>query len=97
MTAHGPTKPILFIVYGALMALLALSAWSAYWKIGDMGNLIVALVIAAAKTTLIFLIFMQLRYQRGLVRVFACVGLLWLAIAGILTFSDYLTRNLLFQ
>ncbi len=37
------------------------------------------------------LFFMQLRYQRGLVRIFALAGFFWLAIAGVLTFADYLT------
>lgn len=96
MHSEGPTKPTLLAIYAALMVLLALSAWAASWPIGAVWNLILALAIAAVKTTLIFLVFMQLRYQRGLVRLFACVGLLWLSIAGVLTFSDYLTRNWLF-
>ena len=52
-----------------------------------------SLVIAAAKTALVFLFFMQLWYQRGLIRIFAAAGFFWLAIIGVLTFCDYLTRG----
>jgi cytochrome c oxidase subunit IV len=88
-----PTKRILIVTYLALMVLLGISAWAAFWPLGSVWNLLLALTIAAAKTTLVFLIFMQLRYQRGLIRLAALTGLLWLCIAGVLTFCDYLTRN----
>ena len=42
---------------------------------------------------LIFAYFMQLRWHRGLIWVFAGAGFFWLGIAGVLTFSDYLTRG----
>jgi len=96
MHSAGPTKPVLYVTYAALMGLLGLSAWAAYWPIGQLWNFAIALLIAAIKTALVFFIFMQLRYQRGLIRVFAAAGFFWLAIAGILTFSDYITRGALF-
>ena len=96
MERDEPTKAGLLGTYAALMGLLGLSAWAAYWPVGATWNLIIALAIAAVKTTLIFLIFMQLKYQQGLVRLFALAGLIWLVLAGLLTFTDYFTRNLLF-
>ncbi|PTY06934.1 oxidase [Opitutaceae bacterium EW11] len=93
MHSAAPAKTTLFATYFALIALLALSAAAAKWQIGPLWNLFIALGIAAVKTALVFLVFMQLRYQRGLVRVFALAGFLWLAISGVLTFSDYLTRG----
>ena len=36
---------------------------------------------------------MELYYDKGLVRLFACAGLVWLSILFLLTLSDYLTRN----
>ena len=42
---------------------------------------------------MILIYFMQLRYQRGLVRIFAFAGFFWVGIAGVLTFADYLTRD----
>jgi len=95
MSAMAPTRSTLFIAYGALMALLALTALASFLPRGPW-TLLLALTIAAVKTTIVFLFFMQLKYQRGLVRIFAIAGFFWLAIAGALTFTDYLTRQWLF-
>ena len=46
----------------------------------------------AAKTALIALYFMRLRYQPGLVRLFAGAGLFWLAILMVLSLADFFTR-----
>jgi cytochrome c oxidase subunit 4 len=78
--------------YAALMALLVLTALASAAPLGPW-QAPVALTIAAAKMALVFLFFMQLRYQRGLVRIFAVAGFFWLAIIGVLTFGDYLTRG----
>lgn len=78
--------------YVALLGLLALTAAANYLPPGPWSTPI-SLTIATAKMVLIFLFFMQLRWKRGLVRLAAAVGFLWLGIAGLLTFSDYLTRG----
>ena len=90
--SSAATRPTLFGAYTVLMALLALTAISSRLELGRWA-LPVALAIAVAKLVLIYLFFMQLKYQRGLVRIFAVAGFFWLAIGGVLTFSDYLTRN----
>lgn len=82
-------------VYLALLVLLALTAGANFISLGSW-QLPVALTIAVAKLFLIFYFFMQLRTRSGLVRIFAFAGFFWLAIAGVLTFADYLTRNWLF-
>jgi cytochrome c oxidase subunit 4 len=84
--------PPVFRAYGALMTLLVLTALATYLPKGPWA-LPIALGIATAKLALIFLYFMRLRYQRGLIRVFAIAGFFWLAIAGVLTFADYRTRG----
>jgi cytochrome c oxidase subunit 4 len=80
------------LVFALLLALLALSAGSSFlppapWKTAA------GLLIAAAKTGLIALFFMKLRYQRGLVRIFAGAGLFWLGLLAVLLLADYLMRN----
>lgn len=87
-----PTHKVLFLNYAALMVLLALTALASRAELGAW-NTPIALVIAAAKMSLVFLFFMQLWYARGLVRIFAGAGFFWLAIVGVLTFCDYLTRG----
>jgi cytochrome c oxidase subunit IV len=85
------TRTTLFRVYLGLLVLLALTAVAARLPAGAW-SLPTALTIATAKVALIFYYFMQLRYHRGFVRVFALAGFFWLALAATLTFADYLTR-----
>jgi cytochrome c oxidase subunit 4 len=89
------TRSTLFRAYAALLVLLVLTAAATQLPQGPW-SLPLSLAIATAKMLIVFLFFMQLRYQRGLVRIFAAAGFFWLAIAGVLTFADYLTRDWLF-
>ncbi len=86
------TRATLIRAYVGLMVLLALTAVATLLPKGPWA-LPIALAIATAKMAIVFLVFMQLRHQRGLVRIFAVAGFFWLGIAGVLTFADYLTRN----
>lgn len=88
----APTHTALFVVFAALLVLLALTAAATRLPPGPW-SLPIALGIATAKAALIFLYFMRLRYQRAMVRIFAVAGFFWLAVAGALTFADYLTRG----
>lgn len=82
----------LFVSFVALLGLLALAALVPRLPNGPW-QLALSLTIAVAKLAIIFLYFMHLRHQRGLVRIFAIAGFVWLGIAGVLTLSDYLTRS----
>lgn len=66
-----------------LLAMLDLGVW----------NLIIALVIAAMKASLIILYFMHARYSERLIWVVIGLGLLWMGILFSLTLSDYLLRQ----
>jgi cytochrome c oxidase subunit 4 len=92
MKPPTPSLSVLLLNYGALMLLLAATAAVSFLHLGHW-QVPVALAIAAVKMALVFLFFMKLWYERGLVRVFAAAGFLWLAIAGVLTFADYLSRG----
>jgi cytochrome c oxidase subunit 4 len=87
-----PTPRTALMVFVTLMILLSLSAVSSRLLTGKAGAT-VALLFAVAKTTLIFVYFMRLRYQSGLVRLFAMAGFFWLGLIGLFTFADYLTRG----
>jgi cytochrome c oxidase subunit 4 len=87
-----PTPRTALVVFVSLLILLSLSAASSRLLTGRAGAT-VALLFAAAKATLIFVYFMRLRYQSGLVRLFALAGFFWLGLIGLLTFADYLTRR----
>lgn len=92
MSAPHPTGKSYVINYAALMVLLLLTALASKAPFGAFKTP-VSLLIAAVKTGLVFLFFMQLWYKRGLIRVFAAAGFFWLAIIGVLTFCDYFTRG----
>ena len=87
-----PQHRTLFVVYVSLIILLVLTAIGAKVPVGAMVHDMMAFGISVAKTALIVLIFMEVRYNKGVVRVFAGAGLVWLFLLFLLTFTDYLTR-----
>ncbi|MBK1882076.1 cytochrome C oxidase subunit IV family protein [Luteolibacter pohnpeiensis] len=82
----------LLSVYIGLVLLLALSLGMAFMPLHGSLKLVVGLAVAAAKATLIVWFFMHVRYQSGLIRVFAAAGGFWLLLMFVLTAVDYLTR-----
>ncbi|HEV3344769.1 MAG TPA: cytochrome C oxidase subunit IV family protein [Pirellulales bacterium] len=92
--AHAPHPSVAALVanFIALMVLLAATIAIAEIDLGR-GNFIAATAIAATKTTLIMVIFMNLRHSKPLTRLVACAGFFWLAIMFALSFSDYLSRG----
>jgi cytochrome c oxidase subunit IV len=92
-STRAPTRAVLVGSFVALLLLLTASAAAALAPLPPVWKLFVALGVAALKCLLIFTVFMQLKYQRGLVRAFALAGFFWLAIIMTLTFADYLTRG----
>ncbi len=80
------------LVYVALMILLAATVGAAFVDLGPL-NLVVSLLIAAAKAILIVLFFMHIRYSNRLTMLFAGIGFFWLIILFTQTLADYLTRN----
>ena len=77
--------------YVGLLGLLALTLLAATLDLG-VANLIIALLIAAAKAILIVLFFMHLRHTSAIVRLFAGLGFMWLLFLIILTLMDYANR-----
>jgi cytochrome c oxidase subunit 4 len=92
MSSRAPTSLVYLLNGAALLALLALTIGAAYFNLGPF-NTIVAMTISVAKATLILLFFMQLRYSRPSVWIFAAAGFFWLLIMMALALSDYVTRG----
>jgi cytochrome c oxidase subunit IV len=94
MSAHGPASPLrLYLaVFAALLALTALTAWSAFRPLGVF-HTPVALSIAAAKGLLVILYFMHVRWSSRLIWVVAGAGFLFLGILLVFTLSDFWTRG----
>lgn len=81
----------LTMVWLALVGLLALTIGASYLFSGA-PSAAAGLGIAAAKAALIYWFFMQLREERGAVRLVALGVLAWLAVLFLLSGADYLTR-----
>ena len=91
MTSHVTPLKTYLAVFVALLVLLALTVAASYLSLGRF-NVVIALVIATAKTFLVMLFFMHVRYSGRLIWVYVGVGFFWLAILLALTMSDFLTR-----
>lgn len=81
------------VIWGALMLLLAMTAGSAYLRLGAW-NLVANLAIAAAKAMLVAIYFMHLRAPGALVRIGAVLGLFMLILLFSLGAADYLNRRI---
>lgn len=80
-----------YIICGSLLVFTVLTYLAALVDLGEW-NLVVALIIAAVKGSLIILFFMHARYSSHLTWMVIGAALLWLGILFSLTLSDYLTR-----
>jgi cytochrome c oxidase subunit IV len=78
-------------VWAALLGLLALSCWGAYWPLGRITTAL-GLGIAAVKASLVAAVFMNLKGSSHLLRLTALAAFFWLATLFGLTLSDVLTR-----
>ena len=92
MSAHVIPKTTYFMIFGALLALTALTTGVAYVNLGPW-NTVVALVIACCKATLVLLFFMHLRWSTQLNRVVLLSALLWLVILIGITSIDFFSRH----
>ncbi len=89
----SPERRTLYQIYISLIVLLVLTAIGAKLPVSAGIHDLLAFGISVAKTILIVLVFMEVHYNKGVVRVFAGAGLVWLFLLFLLTFTDYLTRS----
>jgi cytochrome c oxidase subunit 4 len=93
VTGHVVPRKIYLTIVIVLLTLTGLTYWAATIDLGPM-NVVIALVIATCKATLVVLFFMHARYSPRRTRVVIISGIFWLALLLGLTLSDYLTRSL---
>lgn len=86
-----PTK-VYLRTGAALLVLLVLTVAAGKFDLGP-ASLLIAMAIAVVKAGLVGMFFMHLRYRRGVFRLFAGVGLIWLFIMVFLTLADVLHRG----
>ena len=79
-------------IWATLMALTLITVFASFAELGIF-NIVVALVIATIKGTLVVLFFMHLRYSTKLTMVAVVSSIFFLLILFSLTMTDYLSRH----
>jgi cytochrome c oxidase subunit IV len=74
-----------------LMALTLITVAAAFVNLGRF-NIVVALVIATVKATLVVLFFMHAKYSPKRTKMVILAGIFWLMILLFMTLSDYASR-----
>ena len=90
--SHVPKVGTLVAVWGSLIALTILTTVVSHLELGVF-NIVLALLIAVGKASLVAWIFMGVRYTTSLTKLFVVAGLVWLSIMVLITYSDYSTRG----
>ena len=93
---HVPKIGTLVSVWGALIILTFATTAASYLELGEW-NIVLAMVIALTKVSLVAWIFMGVRYSTQLTRLFCVAGLIWLVIMMLVTSSDYFSRSWQYQ
>ena len=92
MAEHIVTKKQYSLVFGALLVLTFVTTAVGMIDLGRL-NVVVALVIAVIKATLVVLFFMHIYWSTKLNRVVVVSGLAWLGLLLWLTLTDVLSRG----
>jgi cytochrome c oxidase subunit 4 len=79
------------VIWAILVVGTAITVFAATLELGVF-NIVLALLIATIKGTLVVLFFMHLRYSTKLTMVTVIASIFWLFILFSLTMTDYITR-----
>ena len=91
--AHEHGGPAIYAkTLGALLVLTAITVGAAYVDLGS-GNVVVALVVATIKATLVALFFMHLKWDKPVNGIIAMAGFLFLGIFLMFDLLDFSSRN----
>jgi cytochrome c oxidase subunit 4 len=89
--SHIVPISLYWVIWAALMVGTGLTVFAASVELGVF-NIVVALLIATIKGTLVVLFFMHLRYSTKLTMVTVVAAICFLLIMFSLSMTDYLTR-----
>jgi cytochrome c oxidase subunit 4 len=99
---HVVPLAVYFLVFAALLVLTYVTVEAAHHDLGHPEiladvrvpmNVIVALVIAMTKATLVVLFFMHVKYSPRLTQIIVAGSIIWLLILLLVTISDYVSRG----
>jgi len=90
-TEHIVSPGTYLVIILTLLALTGITVFAAFVDLGRF-NIVVALLIATIKATLVVLIFMHAKYAPERTKLVIIAGIFWLALLLFMTLSDYATR-----
>jgi len=79
-------------IWAVLMVLTAVTVFASFLELGNW-NIVLALVIATIKATLVVLFFMHLYYSSQLTKVTMIAAIFFLFLLLALSMTDYMTRH----
>lgn len=86
---HEPTYGTPILVFIGLVALTCITVSSTVLKLSATAAVLLAMVVATMKATLVVYFFMHLKYEKKYIGLFFGVPLVVLVIIFLWTFSDY--------
>jgi len=92
VSEHIVSPKIYVAIFAALMLGTGITVWAAFQNFHQF-NIVIAMVIASIKATLVILYFMHARYSPKRTQLVIVCSVFWLAIMLGLTLADYSTRH----
>jgi cytochrome c oxidase subunit 4 len=92
MTEHIASVKTYSLIFIALLALTLVTTRVAFIDLGPL-NVVVALVIALCKASLVVLVFMHVRWSKRVIWLNVLAGAMWLVILLGLTLTDFFSRS----
>jgi cytochrome c oxidase subunit IV len=89
---HIPKVSTLVAVWAGLIILTGTTVAVSFLELGEW-NIVIALLIAVTKASMVAWIFMAVRHTTALTKLFCIAGIVWLGILILITFSDYSSRT----
>lgn len=90
-TEHIVSPGMYLTIISTLLVLTGITVFAAFVNLGRF-NIVVALLIATVKATLVVLIFMHAKYAPERTKLVIIAGIFWLALLLFMTLSDYASR-----
>lgn len=90
-TEHIVPPGVYAAIITTLLVLTLITVWAAFVDLGRF-NIVVALLIATIKATLVVLFFMHAKYVPERTKLVIIAGIFWLGLLLFMTMSDYLSR-----
>jgi cytochrome c oxidase subunit 4 len=92
MSEHIVSRKLYFGIFFALLVLTAVTTSVAFVDLGNF-NIVVAMLIAGLKASLVILFFMHVKFSTKITKMFVIAGFFWLFLMMAITMTDYLTRD----